>query len=157
MSLTLVSWHFFSPTCFYIGLDSYDKVLKLFSIARSEFGETLSSFELMDNTTVTCVERNLKLQCPIDNSHQFYVIIELASSRPDIGQLMENVLEKALEDSVIADATTSDQTSNINVSAFDRNYNIYIDTRPTSDLFRLHNMKINLYIRLKSFYRRIRS
>jgi hypothetical protein len=76
----------------------------------------------MDNVTVTCVEKNLQLQCPIANTYQFYVLIELASSRPNVGQHMENVLEKALDDSVIADATTSDQTSNINVSAFDCNY-----------------------------------
>lgn len=99
-------------------MDSYDNVLKLFSIARAEFGETLSSFELMDNITVTYVERNLQLQCPIANSYQFYVLIELASSQPNVSQHMENVLEKALEDSVIADATTTDQTSSINVSIF---------------------------------------
>ncbi|KAE9542757.1 hypothetical protein AGLY_002668 [Aphis glycines] len=97
----------------FIGLDSYDKVLKLFSIARAEFGETLSSFELLDNTTVTFVESKLHLSCPIANVHPFYVLIELASSQPTIGQNMENVLEKALGDSVISDATTTDQMSSI--------------------------------------------
>lgn len=100
----------------FLGLDSYDKVLKLFSIARADFGETLSSFELMDNTTVTYVENNLHHPCPITNVHPFYVLIELASSQPTLSQNMEKVLTKALEDSVIADATTTDQMSNINVS-----------------------------------------
>lgn len=98
------------------GLESYDKVLKLFSVARTEFGEMLSSFELMDNTTVTYVEKNLHHQCPITNVHPFYVLIELTSSQPTVKQHMENVLAKALQDSVIADATTTDQTSNINVN-----------------------------------------
>lgn len=98
------------------GLDSYDKVLKLFSIARAQFGETLSSFELIDNTSMTFVESKLHLQCPIANVHPFYVLIELASSQPTVGQHMENVLEKALGDSVISDATMTDQMSNINVT-----------------------------------------
>ncbi|VVC45617.1 Hypothetical protein CINCED_3A015335 [Cinara cedri] len=98
----------------FIGLDSYDKVLKLFSVARAEFGETLSSFELMDNATVTCVENSLHLRCPIANDRPFYVLVELASSRPTAGRHMENVLAKALEDSLIADAATTDQTSGIN-------------------------------------------
>ncbi|XP_022168811.1 D-2-hydroxyglutarate dehydrogenase, mitochondrial-like [Myzus persicae] len=97
----------------FIGLDSYDKVLKLFSIARAEFGETLSSFELLDKTAVTYVESKLHLSCPITNIHPFYVLIELASSQPTVGQHMENVLEKALGDSVISDATTTDQMSSI--------------------------------------------
>jgi len=97
------------------GLDGYDKVLKLFSIARAEFGETLSSFELLDNTAVTYVESKLHLPCPITNVHPFYVLIELSSSQPTVGQHMENVLEKALGDSVISDATTTDQMSSIHV------------------------------------------
>lgn len=111
--------------CYYIyvsllppptGLDSYDKVLKLFSVARAEFGETLSSFELMDSATVTCVENNLGLPCPVANVHPFYALVELASSRPAAGRHMENVLAKALDDSLIVDAATTDQTSGINVS-----------------------------------------
>jgi len=100
------------------GLDSYDKVLKLFSIARAEFGETLSSFELLDNTAVTFVESKLHLSCPITNVHPFYVLIELASSQPTVGQHLENVLEKALGDSVISDATTTDQMSSIQVTYY---------------------------------------
>ncbi|XP_050422822.1 D-2-hydroxyglutarate dehydrogenase, mitochondrial-like [Adelges cooleyi] len=98
----------------FIGLDSYEKVLKLFSIARQEFAETLSSFELMDNTTITAVEDNLKLGCPIANVHPFYVLIELATSQPNLNRHLENILEKALDDSIITDATTADQTSTIN-------------------------------------------
>lgn len=91
-------------------------MLKLFSVARAEFGETLSSFELMDNTTVTYVENKLRLPCPIANVHPFYVLIELASSQSTIGQNMEKVLAKALDESVITDATITDQTSGINVN-----------------------------------------
>jgi len=80
----------------FVGLDSYDKVLKLFSIARAEFGETLSSFEFLDNTSVTFVESKLHLSCPITNVHPFYVLIELASSQPTVGQHLENVLEKEI-------------------------------------------------------------
>ncbi|XP_050548827.1 D-2-hydroxyglutarate dehydrogenase, mitochondrial-like isoform X2 [Daktulosphaira vitifoliae] len=98
----------------FIGLDSYKNVLKLFSIAREEFSETLSSFEIMDNTIVTAVEKNLKLNCPIQNVHPFYVLIELATSRPNVEQHLTNVLEKALYESIISDATTTDKMSSIN-------------------------------------------
>ncbi|XP_025193263.1 D-2-hydroxyglutarate dehydrogenase, mitochondrial-like [Melanaphis sacchari] len=97
----------------FIGLDSYDKVLELFSIARAEFGETLSSFELIDNTAMTSVENKLHLSCPITNVHPFYILIELASSQPTVGKHMENILEKVLNDSIISDATTTDQISTI--------------------------------------------
>lgn len=70
----------------------------------------------MDNTAVTFVESKLHLVCPIANVHPFYVLIELASSQPTISQNMENVLEKALGDSVISDATMTDQMSSIQVT-----------------------------------------
>lgn len=109
-------WFFVSIFLFIAtGLDSYDQVLKLFSTARTEFGETLSSFELMDNAIVTHVEDKLRLSCPVANTHPFYVLIELASSQPTVGRHMENVLAKALDDLVIADATTTDQMSSMNV------------------------------------------
>jgi len=92
-------------------------VLKLFAVARAEFGETLSSFELMDNATVTHVENKLRLPCPIANVHPFYALVELASSQSFVGQHAENVLAKALDGSIIADATITDQTSGVNVSA----------------------------------------
>lgn len=97
-------------------MDSYNKVLELFSVARAEFGETLSSFELMDNVAVTHVENQLRHACPIANVYPFYVLIELASSQPSAEKHMESVLEKALGDSVIVDAATTSLASSMNVS-----------------------------------------
>lgn len=91
-------------------------MLELFATARAEFGETLSSFELMDNATVTSVENNLGLPCPIGNRYPFYAVVELASSRPTVGQHAEHVLAEALDRATIADATTADRPSSIDVS-----------------------------------------
>ncbi|PAA58876.1 hypothetical protein BOX15_Mlig000340g4, partial [Macrostomum lignano] len=62
-----------------IGCDSFQSVLHLFSAARSTLAETLSAFEVMDAATMSAVSDNLKLNCPLSGSSEFYALVETAS------------------------------------------------------------------------------
>ncbi|PAA61769.1 hypothetical protein BOX15_Mlig029272g3, partial [Macrostomum lignano] len=56
-----------------------ESVLHLFSAARSTLAETLSAFEVMDAATMSAVSDNLKLNCPLSGSSEFYALVETAS------------------------------------------------------------------------------
>ncbi|PAA70175.1 hypothetical protein BOX15_Mlig000340g2, partial [Macrostomum lignano] len=62
-----------------IGCDSFQSVLHLFSAARSTLAETLSAFEIMDAATMSAVSDNLKLNCPLSGSSEFFALVETAS------------------------------------------------------------------------------
>ncbi|XP_025408574.1 D-2-hydroxyglutarate dehydrogenase, mitochondrial-like isoform X2 [Sipha flava] len=95
----------------FIGLKSFDKVLSFFSLIRKEFGGSLSSFELMDSVAITSVQKNIGLKCPIDDNLEFYVLLELSADNNFINTSIQEVLEQALAEEIIVDATVGDQPS----------------------------------------------
>ncbi|VVC32814.1 Hypothetical protein CINCED_3A004019 [Cinara cedri] len=97
----------------FIGLKSFNKVLSFFSLTRKQLSGSLSSFELMDSEAIKSVQTNIGLKCPIDDSFEFYVLLELSADNNFINLAIEELLEKALAEEIIVDATVADQPSQI--------------------------------------------
>ena len=89
------------------GAATADDVLKLFSRARAACGDTLTAFETMARI---CLDFTIKhipgVTDPMDAPHAYYALLELTSPRAGeaLGEALEGVLGKALEDGVVADA-----------------------------------------------------
>lgn len=64
----------------FVGLQSFDQVLKTFHQAKQVLGEILSSCEFMDGESLDCVYENLELRCPIERQ-PFYMMIETSGSK----------------------------------------------------------------------------
>lgn len=96
-------------------MESFEKVLSFFSLVRKEFGGSLSSFELMDFVAIKSVQQNIGLKCPINDDLKFYVLVELSADNDFINLAIQELLEKALAEDIILDATVADQPSLIQV------------------------------------------
>lgn len=107
-----------------LGLESFQKVLSFFLLAKNEFAGSLSSFELMDSVAIRSVQTNIGLKCPIDDSLEFYVLIELSADNNFINHAIEELLEKALAEDIIVDATVADQPSQIQVMHISKHFSI---------------------------------
>lgn len=62
------------------------------------------------------VQKNIGLKCPINDGLQFYVLVELSANNNFINHVVQEVLEKALAEEIIVDATVADQPSLIQVT-----------------------------------------
>ncbi|RXG72720.1 D-2-hydroxyglutarate dehydrogenase, mitochondrial, partial [Armadillidium vulgare] len=72
----------------FLGLDTFEDVLKTFKEARRKLGEILSSCEFIDDISLDSVTSNLNLSSPIGNNNKFYMLIETsAKGRIDINIL----------------------------------------------------------------------
>ena len=64
----------------FMGLNSFDNILKVHKEAKLKLGEILSSCEMMDDSTMDCVIENMKLKPPI-GKHNFYMLIETSGKK----------------------------------------------------------------------------
>lgn len=89
--------------------------MNFFSLVRKEFAGSLSSFELIDSVAIKSVQSNIGLKCPINDSFEFYILIELSADNNFINLAIHEFLEKALTEEIILDATVADQPSLVQV------------------------------------------
>lgn len=98
-----------------LGLEDYDKVLKLFQKCKADLGEILSSCEYIDSQSMSCVTKNLNLKCPI-GSHPFYMLIETSGSNGDHdGEKLNKFLEDVMSHGIVNDGTVASDSSQITV------------------------------------------
>jgi D-lactate dehydrogenase (cytochrome) len=96
----------------FLGVDSYEAVMKTFVQAKAELGEILSAFEFMDSTSQVLTKKHLKTAHPLEDEHQFYVLIETSGSNGEhdmekLEAFLENAFEKeTIQDGVIAQDET---------------------------------------------------
>ena len=83
---------------------------RLFSRAREDLGEILSAFEFIDNSCLVCLEENLKLTPPVDQS-PFAVVIEThgSNSTHDFEKL-EAFLESVMNDGTVIDGCVAEDS-----------------------------------------------
>ncbi|KRT80424.1 hypothetical protein AMK59_7652, partial [Oryctes borbonicus] len=95
----------------FLGLESFEKVLETFQLAKRELGEILSSFELIDALSLDVVTGYHGMKSPLDD-YPFYVLVETQGSNEvhDEGK-MSKFLEKALESGVVKDGTVTNEDS----------------------------------------------
>ncbi|MBT1511580.1 FAD-binding oxidoreductase [Bradyrhizobium sp. SRL28] len=98
-------------------LPSFGQVMTLLKLARKSLGGELTAFEAMWNAYYRqTVERVKGVVGPLPTHHPFYVLLEASGSDAErIRDGLEKMLEAAMGDDVILDATLS--TSNASVAA----------------------------------------
>ncbi|XP_045129856.1 D-2-hydroxyglutarate dehydrogenase, mitochondrial-like isoform X2 [Portunus trituberculatus] len=95
----------------FLGLSSYENVLKTYTVTRSKLGEILSSCEFIDRSSLECVEENLKLKPPI-SSHEYYMLIETSGSNRTHDEEKLNIfLEDVLGSGVVDDGIVAFEPS----------------------------------------------
>ncbi|KAK9364568.1 hypothetical protein V1509DRAFT_635942 [Lipomyces kononenkoae] len=88
----------------FFGLESYEKVQQAFVRAKGELSEILSAFEFMDRESQDHVARFSELRRPLDESHNFYVLVETSgSNRAHDEEKLQTYLEGLMESDVISD------------------------------------------------------
>lgn len=98
-----------------LGLNSFEKVLKAFRLAKRELAEILSSFEMMDRRSIDISFTTFGMKSPLTlktDGHDFYVLLETSGSNVNHDEeKLGSFVEKALADDIIEDGTlTSDPT-----------------------------------------------
>jgi FAD/FMN-containing dehydrogenase len=98
-------------------LPSFSQVMAFLKMAREGLGGELTAFEVMWNAYYRhTVERVKGVTGPLPTDHPFYVLLEASGSDPERIHLgLENLLETAMADNLILDATLS--TSNASAAA----------------------------------------
>jgi FAD/FMN-containing dehydrogenase len=88
-------------------LPSFDKVRALLALSRQRLGGDLTAFEVMWNSYYRLTTELVKgVAAPLPTNHPFYVLLESSGSDADrIRADLEDLLEQALEDGIILDAT----------------------------------------------------
>jgi FAD/FMN-containing dehydrogenase len=90
---------------------SVDAALTLFSRFQAHDAASISAFELMSGMGMSFVLRHIPgAVLPLEANAPFYVLVELASPRPEAGLrgMLETLLEAALEDGTVTDAALAE-------------------------------------------------
>ena len=88
-------------------LDSFDKVRAFLDLARTRLAGDLTAFEVMWNEYYRLTTELVKgVAAPLPTDHSFYVLLESSGTDAErIRSDLEEMLEKALEQGIILDAT----------------------------------------------------
>ncbi len=98
----------------YAGLASPEDALKLFGVAQSHAGPSLTGFELMPRIGVEfSVAHTDGVRDPLEAPHKWYVLIDISSSRSaeDARETIEAILVEAYETGLVEDAAIADSTA----------------------------------------------
>jgi FAD/FMN-containing dehydrogenase len=93
---------------------SAEAALSLFARFQSHDPAAVSAFELMSGLGVQFVLRHIESAVlPLTTQAPFYVLVELATPRPDAGlrTALESVLESALAEDLVSDATIAESVA----------------------------------------------
>lgn len=95
------------------GCQSFEDVIKCYRISRQYLGEIVSACEFMDSLCMTSVDDNLGLSSPLQDSHNFYYLVETSGMNNDHDmEKLENCIEAVFEAGCAEDgvmATSQDQ------------------------------------------------
>jgi FAD/FMN-containing dehydrogenase len=89
------------------GVATPEAALRLFTRFQAYDAASISAFELMSGLGMSFVLKHIPgAVMPVDTPAEFYVLVELASPRPDAGlrAMLEAILAQALEDGIVQDA-----------------------------------------------------
>uniref|UniRef100_A0ABD2XE31 D-2-hydroxyglutarate dehydrogenase, mitochondrial n=1 Tax=Trichogramma kaykai TaxID=54128 RepID=A0ABD2XE31_9HYME len=98
----------------FLGMNSWDSVMKTYRLAKSELSEILSACEIIDRKSVENARDTLGLRSPLASEHEYYVLIETSGSeaRHD-DEKVSAFLEKAMSDGVVDDGTVTSEPSKV--------------------------------------------
>lgn len=118
MFVVLLQTHCSLHKCcvFITGFESYDALLKVYKLARSNLAEILSSCELMDLPSIEAARENLKLSCPLADA-PFYMLLETSGSNGTHDEeKLNNFLTTCMDQSMIMDGLTLSEPSKMRVN-----------------------------------------
>ncbi|XP_011701190.1 PREDICTED: D-2-hydroxyglutarate dehydrogenase, mitochondrial isoform X2 [Wasmannia auropunctata] len=102
----------------FLGLASFDKVLKTYHLAKRHLGEILSSCEMIDRISMDVSVNTLGLKNPLtsrEDGHEFYMLIETSGSHSAHDEeKLSSFVEKAINDDIIEDGTLTNETTKVN-------------------------------------------
>ena len=93
------------------GVATPEAALELFTRFQAHDAASISAFELMSGLGMSFVLKHIPgAVMPVETPAEFYVLVELASPRPDAGlrAMLEAILEQALEDGIVQDAAIAE-------------------------------------------------
>ncbi|KAK8049329.1 d-lactate dehydrogenase 2 protein [Apiospora phragmitis] len=84
--------------------ESYEKIQQVFREAKSQLGEILSAFELMDLKSQQLVQKVRSSNSPLEGEHPFYCLIETSGSNSEHdNEKLEKFLEDVMTKEIITD------------------------------------------------------
>ncbi|KAK8138855.1 hypothetical protein PG984_002235 [Apiospora sp. TS-2023a] len=84
--------------------ESYEKIQQVFREAKSQLGEILSAFELMDLKSQQLVQKVRNSNSPLEGEHPFYCLIETSGSNAEHdSEKLEKFLEDVMTKEIITD------------------------------------------------------
>jgi len=99
-----------------LGCDNYDAVQNILLLAKEELGEILSAFELMDQTVLNAVGRNIDIPVKFRDgqSFPFTILVETQGSNHEHdSRKIEELLEKGMESGDIVDGVLAQDRKQI--------------------------------------------
>jgi FAD/FMN-containing dehydrogenase len=96
------------------GVETAEAALSLFVRFQAHDAASISAFELMSGLGMSFVLKHIPgAMLPLESPAPFYVLVELASPRPNAGLrgMLESVLEQALEDGIVQDAAIAESNA----------------------------------------------
>lgn len=95
----------------FLGLSSFENVLKVAKKAKHELGEILSSCEMIDALSMDLVISHLKLKCPL-SEYPFYMLIETNGSNQNHDEeKIDKFLELTMGEKLVLDGTATNEVS----------------------------------------------
>ncbi|KAF7279777.1 hypothetical protein GWI33_006760 [Rhynchophorus ferrugineus] len=95
----------------FLGLESFDMVLKTLKKAKQDLAEVLASCEMIDESTLSVCTENLKLRSPLPD-YPFYMLVETHGSNNDHDQEKLNAfLEDVMSQGLVLDGTVTNEVS----------------------------------------------
>ena len=93
-----------SVTVAFLACPTYEDVLKVFIEAKSQLGEILSAFELMDSQSQHFVDRKTNQSNPLTGESKFYCLVETAGSNVEHDTAKtEAFLEHCMMEEIVSD------------------------------------------------------
>ncbi|XP_055320838.1 D-2-hydroxyglutarate dehydrogenase, mitochondrial-like [Sitodiplosis mosellana] len=97
----------------FLGLNSFEDVLKTFTAAKRDLGEILSACEMMDHQSLRICVDHYKLKSPV-GEYPFYLLLETSGSNiKHDEEKMSNFLESSLSRGDIQDGTVTSDPSKV--------------------------------------------
>lgn len=98
----------------FVGINDYSQVVKLLKFMDKGLGGTLSSFELIWRETYGLMTSPENIKLPLPNNYKYYVLLDsLGNNHKNDIQILESLLEEALEVGIILDAVMASSQSDL--------------------------------------------
>ncbi|KAI0377805.1 hypothetical protein F5Y04DRAFT_263307 [Hypomontagnella monticulosa] len=92
----------------FLGVESYEKLQQAFREAKTQLGEILSAFELMDSQSQDIFHKVKGNKRPLEGEHPFYCLIETSGSNADHdSEKLQSFLEDIMSKEIVTDGVVA--------------------------------------------------